>query len=63
MLAHCDAGRKAFFGKGLNLEGAGVQLEKGKVITDKDFRTTAKSGNIYAIGDCINGPMLAHKVQ
>lgn len=40
-----------------------MQLDKGKVITDSDFRTTAKSGRIYAIGDCINGPMLAHKVR
>ena len=39
-----------------------MQIEKGKVITDKDFRTTAKSGKIYAIGDIIKGPMLAHKV-
>lgn len=39
-----------------------MQLDKGKIITDKDFRTTAKSGNIFAIGDCISGPMLAHKV-
>lgn len=57
------AGRKAFFGKGLNLDAAGVQLDRGKVITDKDFRTTAKSGSVYAIGDCIAGPMLAHKAE
>ena len=57
------AGRKAFFGHGLNLEAAGVKLERGKVITDKDFRTTAKSGRVFAIGDAINGPMLAHKVR
>ena len=30
---------------------------------DDKFATTAPSGNIYAIGDVIDGPMLAHKVQ
>ena len=56
------AGRKPFFGHGLIVEAAGIQEEKGKVIVDNDFRTTAKSGKIFAIGDIIHGPMLAHKV-
>ena len=49
--------------KGLNLEAVGVEVDKrGRVNTDAHFKTTAPSGNIFAIGDVINGPMLAHKV-
>tara|TARA_B100000902_G_scaffold395603_1_gene454542 strand:- start:4 stop:1404 length:1401 start_codon:yes stop_codon:yes gene_type:complete len=48
--------------KGLNLEKVGVDLdEKNRVITDKNFRTS--QNNIYAIGDVISGPMLAHKAE
>ena len=47
---------------GLNLEKVGVDLdEKGRVKTDKNFRTN--QNNIFAIGDVINGPMLAHKAE
>ena len=47
---------------GLNLEKAGVDLdEKNRVKTDKNFRTNQV--NIYAIGDVISGPMLAHKAE
>ena len=47
---------------GLNLKKIGVNLdEKGKVKTDKNFKTNLD--NIYAIGDVINGPMLAHKAE
>ncbi len=47
---------------GLNLEKVGVDLdEKNRVKTDKNFRTS--QGNIYAIGDVITGPMLAHKAE
>ena len=47
---------------GLNLEKAGVDLdEKNRVKTDKNFRTNIE--NIYAIGDVISGPMLAHKAE
>ncbi len=46
----------------LNLEQAGVKLDKkNKIITDKDFKTNID--NIYAIGDVITGPMLAHKAE
>jgi len=47
---------------GLNLETIGVELDKkNRVKTDKNFRTN--KDNIYAIGDVINGPMLAHKAE
>lgn len=42
----------------LGLEAAGVDTDKRKIKVDKSFRTTAE--NIYAIGDCIGGIMLAH---
>jgi dihydrolipoamide dehydrogenase len=47
---------------GLNLEKAGVQTDKrGRIEVDEHFATTAP--NVYAIGDCIAGPMLAHKAS
>ncbi len=47
---------------GLNLETIGVELDKkNRVKTDKNFRTN--KDNIFAIGDVINGPMLAHKAE
>lgn len=54
-------GRRPFT-TGLGLEAAGVQLdERGRVKTDGHFQTTAPG--IYAIGDAIIGPMLAHKAD
>ena len=47
---------------GLNLKSVGIELdEKKRIKTDKSFRTNI--GNIFAIGDVINGPMLAHKAE
>jgi pyruvate/2-oxoglutarate dehydrogenase complex dihydrolipoamide dehydrogenase (E3) component len=47
---------------GLNLEVVGVELdERGRVKVDAHFRTNVP--NIYAIGDVIPGPMLAHKAE
>ena len=47
---------------GLNLEAAGVKLdEKKRIKTDKSFQTNIE--NIFAIGDVISGPMLAHKAE
>ncbi len=44
------------------LETAGVQLtERKRVKTDHDFRTSVPG--VYAIGDLIDGPMLAHKAE
>ncbi len=45
----------------LGLEEAGVELERGKVKTDGHYQTNVKG--IYAIGDVIAGPMLAHKAE
>ena len=47
---------------GLNLDEAGVQTDsKGFIITKDNFQTSAE--NIFAIGDCKLGPMLAHKAS
>ena len=48
---------------GLGLETAGVVTDPktGKVVTDEHFRTTA--AGVSAIGDLIDGPMLAHKAS
>merc|ERR1711991_19827 len=47
---------------GLNIKAAGVELdEKQRIKTDKNFKTS--QNNIYAIGDVITGPMLAHKAE
>lgn len=54
-------GRKAFT-DGLGLKEAGVELdERGRVKTDGHFKTNVPG--IYAIGDVIAGPMLAHKAE
>lgn len=48
--------------QGLLGEGSGVQLDdRGRILVDGHCRTTAE--NIYAIGDCVRGPMLAHKAS
>ncbi len=56
-----SVGRKANT-EGLNLETVGVKLDdKKRIKTDKSFKTNLE--NIYAIGDVISGPMLAHKAE
>tara|TARA_Y100001970_G_scaffold235196_1_gene294028 strand:- start:2610 stop:4010 length:1401 start_codon:yes stop_codon:yes gene_type:complete len=46
----------------LNLEKVGIELDENKrVKTNKSFQTNLN--NIYAIGDVITGPMLAHKAE
>ena len=46
----------------LNLENIGLKLdEKKRVKTNNNFQTNIN--NIYAIGDVIKGPMLAHKAE
>ncbi|MFO0292840.1 MAG: dihydrolipoyl dehydrogenase [Rhodospirillales bacterium] len=48
--------------EGLGLAEAGVALDdKGRIATDHGFRTSVPG--IYAIGDAIAGPMLAHKAE
>jgi dihydrolipoamide dehydrogenase len=47
---------------GLGLEAIGLELNaRGQIETDHDFRT--KVAGVWAIGDCIPGPMLAHKAE
>jgi dihydrolipoamide dehydrogenase len=47
---------------GLGLETLGVAMDdKGRVLVDKQYRTNV--ANVYAIGDIIAGPMLAHKAE
>lgn len=54
-------GRKPY-SDGLGLENVGLSTnEKGQVETDKRFETSVPG--IYAIGDLIAGPMLAHKAE
>lgn len=48
--------------QGLGLEELGIPMDnRGRVEVDEHFRTNIP--NIYAIGDCIKGPMLAHKAE
>ena len=44
--------------EGIGLEDAGVRTEKGKVVVDDYYRTTVPG--VYAIGDIVHGPALAH---
>jgi len=54
-------GRRPFT-EGLGLTEAGVARdEAGRIVVDDGFRTSAQG--VYAIGDVIRGPMLAHKAQ
>ncbi len=47
---------------GLNIKAAGIELDdKQRVKINKNFKTN--QNNIYAIGDVITGPMLAHKAE
>ncbi|CAN5876160.1 dihydrolipoyl dehydrogenase [soil metagenome] len=63
---HCDrvlvaAGRKPNT-ESLGLENVGVEMdERGRVKVDAQFRTNVEG--VYAIGDVIPGPMLAHKAE
>jgi dihydrolipoamide dehydrogenase len=48
--------------EGLGLEGVGVKLDnRRRVVVDDHFATNVPG--IYAIGDVIHGPMLAHKAE
>jgi dihydrolipoamide dehydrogenase len=50
------------FTEGLGLEDVGVKRDnKGRVVVDAHFATSVPG--IYAIGDAIAGPMLAHKAE
>ena len=54
-------GRKPATG-GLGLDAVGIQTDpRGRIPVDAAWRTSAPG--VYAIGDCIAGPMLAHKAM
>ena len=56
-----SVGRKPYT-EGLNLSKVGVNKDiKGGIEVNKKFQTSVP--NIYAIGDVIKGPMLAHKAE
>lgn len=47
---------------GLNAEAVGLQLdERGAIVVDDDCKTSLP--NVWAIGDVVRGPMLAHKAE
>jgi dihydrolipoamide dehydrogenase len=54
-------GRRPFT-RDLLADGTGVELDqRGFIVVDDHCRTGA--ANVYAIGDCVRGPMLAHKAK
>ncbi len=56
-----SVGRKPYT-ENLALNSVGVDTDKtGRIIIDRQFKTT--NDNIFAIGDVVNGPMLAHKAE
>lgn len=66
MQLDCDVllvcvGRRPYT-EGLGLEEMGIAKDqKGRIPVNSHFQTVLP--NIYAIGDCIHGPMLAHKAE
>jgi dihydrolipoamide dehydrogenase len=47
---------------GLNAEAAGIKLdERGFIVVDEDCKTN--QANVWAVGDVVRGPMLAHKAE
>ena len=55
-----SVGRRAYI-DGLGLDKLGVAVERGKVVIDDHFKTNVDG--IYALGDVVRGPMLAHKAE
>ncbi|HEX4667026.1 MAG TPA: dihydrolipoyl dehydrogenase [Chthoniobacterales bacterium] len=56
-----SVGRRAF-AEGVGADKLGLAIdERGRIKVDEQFRTNVKG--IYAIGDVIAGPMLAHKAE
>jgi dihydrolipoamide dehydrogenase len=47
--------------EGLNAEGIGLRLDRGFVAVDDECRTSVPG--VWAIGDVVRGPMLAHKAE
>ena len=46
---------------GLNAEGIGLKMERGMISVDADCRSSVP--NVWAVGDAVRGPMLAHKAE
>ena len=46
---------------GLGLEEIGVAMDRGRIVIDSRFQTNIPG--VYAIGDVVRGPMLAHKAE
>lgn len=59
-LVLCAVGRRPF-STGLGLNELGIKMQRGFVEVDVNFRSSIP--NIYAIGDLIEGPMLAHRAS
>jgi len=55
-------GRRAFT-QGLHLDYIDVTRDKQGRVKVNDHLQTLKHAHIYAIGDCVKGPMLAHKAE
>jgi len=56
-----STGRRPFT-RNIGLEALGIEMDRiGRVKVDSHFRTAVPG--IWAIGDCIDGPMLAHKAE
>jgi dihydrolipoamide dehydrogenase len=47
--------------EGLGLEALGVAMERGQIVIDQKFSSNVPG--VYAIGDVVRGPMLAHKAE
>ena len=47
--------------EGLGLEALGVTMERGQIVIDHKFSSNVPG--VYAIGDAVRGPMLAHKAE
>lgn len=53
---------RAPYTQGLGLDDVGIETDnKGRITVDRRYKTSAEG--IYAIGDVIKGPMLAHKAE
>jgi len=59
-VALVSIGRRPYC-EGLGLEDLGVSMDRGKVVVDDGFETNIPG--VYAVGDLIDGPMLAHKAE
>jgi dihydrolipoamide dehydrogenase len=53
-------GRRPYI-DGLGIDTVGVAIDRGRVTIDEHFATNVRG--IYAIGDVVRGPMLAHKAE